>query len=78
MKRLELNLAIQNKAEVTILNNGECFMSQRIVASELGVDQSSISRFCASRILDIKQGVTPEILELLITHQDSWLAVTQA
>jgi hypothetical protein len=62
------NLATQNQGDFTVTENGRAFISQRKLAELCGVDQSVISRFCASHKTDVSQGVTDENAILCITH----------
>jgi hypothetical protein len=65
MKNLNI-VKIEN--DVTIFESGESFISQRKLAELIGVNQSSIQRFCASQNLDVKQGLSEENVNLCITH----------
>lgn len=62
------NLATQNQNDVTITETGDAFISQRKLAHLCGVEQSNVSRFCASRKIDVNQGISAENAFLCITH----------
>jgi len=65
------NLATINQKDITILDNGDAFVSQRKCAELCGVSQSAVSQRCLSLNLDVKQGISSENAFLLITHYAS-------
>jgi hypothetical protein len=54
--------------DVTIFSNGDATISQRRLAELCGVDQSVLSRFFASRNVNVNQGVSSENAFLCITY----------
>ena len=50
---------------------GECFASQRVVAKMCGVEQSSVSRLCASNNFNVKQGLTFKAIGECLLHYTS-------
>jgi len=62
------NLATTNQNDFIVLENGEAYASQRVVAQMCGVSQQAISAFCLSNNLDVKQGVSPKKLQLLVSN----------
>lgn len=62
------NLATKNINDFTVLEDGQAFISQRKAAELCGVSQPAIAQFCLSRKLDVKQGLSDNIVNMLINH----------
>ena len=63
-----MNNIIKQTNDVTILQSGEAFISQRKLAVLCGVDQSTINRYYASLNIDVNQGISDENAVLCITY----------
>jgi hypothetical protein len=54
--------------DFTVLENGDCFMSQREAARLVGMSQNAVRNFYGSNNIDVKQGLNPENLLILVQH----------
>ena len=59
---------VKQENEVSVLENGDAFISQRKAAELCGVEQQAIQQRCLSQQYDVKQGISAENAFLRITH----------